>query len=95
MDKINEGIEVVKQATVHDTKGHVDEAIYLYDLALKLFSSGLATITDLQTQKVVSQKCAEYNARLVALKSQPRLTPSVQQPAFDLCLFRKNKIVAF
>lgn len=91
MEKINEGIEVVKQATMHDAKSHLDEAIYLYELAVTLLTAGLSSVTDPRTQQLVAQKCAEYNARLDILKPQQMsriLNPQqqVKQPEYKFDL---------
>lgn len=92
MEKINEGIEVVKFATMHDAKNRLDEAVYLYELAVSLLDAGLGSITDPRTQQVVSQKRNEYNARLETLKCQQldkilnpqQMKTQEPEPKFDL-----------
>lgn len=91
MEKINEGIEVLRHATMHDAKSHLDEAIYLYEFAISLLSAGLSSVTDPRTRQVVSQKIDEYNARLDVLKPQqigrilnPQLEPQQPEEKFDL-----------
>lgn len=91
MEKINEGIEVLRQATMHDAKSHLDEAIYLYEFAITLLSAGLSNVTDPRTRQIVTQKIDEYNARLDVLKPQqlskilnPQPEPQQPEQKFDL-----------